>query len=96
MAVGRPKTELVLSAEEHAQVSALAASRSLPHAIVARQAGVVGGAGREQLRYRTASELEHADGGQVAPALCRAPCRRPARNCGPDVRAPTATSRWRD
>src|SRR6202030_220699 len=36
MAVGRPKTELVLSAEEHAQVSALAASRSLPHAIVAR------------------------------------------------------------
>jgi transposase len=36
MAVGRPKTELVLNAEEHAQVSALAASRSLPHAIVAR------------------------------------------------------------
>jgi putative transposase len=36
MAVGRPTTELVLSAEEHAQVSALAASRSLPHAIVAR------------------------------------------------------------
>ena len=36
MAVGRPKTELVFNAEEHAQVSALAASRSLPHAIVAR------------------------------------------------------------
>jgi transposase len=36
MAVGRPKRELVLNAEEHAQVSALAASRSLPHAIVAR------------------------------------------------------------
>src|SRR5260370_3230986 len=36
MAVGRPKTELVLNAEEHARVSALAASRSLPHAIVAR------------------------------------------------------------
>src|SRR6266851_4942311 len=36
MAVGRPKTELVLSAEEHAQVSALAAARSLPNAIVAR------------------------------------------------------------
>jgi hypothetical protein len=30
MAVGRPKAELVLSAEEHAQVSALAAARSLP------------------------------------------------------------------
>ena len=32
MAIGRPKTELVLSAEEHAQLSALAAS----HALVAR------------------------------------------------------------
>ena len=30
------KTELVLSAEEHAQLSALAASRALPHALVAR------------------------------------------------------------
>src|SRR5271167_1466087 len=36
MAIGRPKAELVLSAEEHAQVSALAASRALPHALVAR------------------------------------------------------------
>ena len=36
MALGRPKAELVLSAEEHAQVSALAASRALPHALVAR------------------------------------------------------------
>ncbi len=36
MAIGRPKTELVLSAEEHAQLSALAASRVLPHALVAR------------------------------------------------------------
>jgi hypothetical protein len=31
-----PRRELVLSAEEHAQVSALAASRALPHALVAR------------------------------------------------------------
>ena len=36
MTTGRPKTELVLSAEEHAQLSALAASRALPHALVAR------------------------------------------------------------
>jgi putative transposase len=36
MAVGRPKTELVLSAEEQMQLSALAASRALPHALVAR------------------------------------------------------------
>ncbi len=36
MAIGRPKTELVLSPEEHAQLSALAASRALPHALVAR------------------------------------------------------------
>src|SRR5215471_8000678 len=36
MAIGRPKAELVLSVEEQAQVSALAASRSLPHALVAR------------------------------------------------------------
>jgi len=36
MATGRPKAKLVLSAEEQAQVSALAASRSLPHAMVAR------------------------------------------------------------
>ena len=36
MAVGRPKAAVVLSAEEHAQLSALAVSRSLPHAMVAR------------------------------------------------------------
>src|SRR6516164_3519049 len=36
MAVGRPRAEVVLSAEEHAQLTALAASRSLPHALVAR------------------------------------------------------------
>ena len=36
MPIGRPKAELVLSAEEQAQLSALAASRSLPHALVAR------------------------------------------------------------
>ena len=36
MAIGRPKVGLVLSAEEQAQVSALAASRSLPHQMVAR------------------------------------------------------------
>src|SRR6516162_3589038 len=36
MAVGRPKAEVVLSAEEHAQLAALAVSRSLPHAMVAR------------------------------------------------------------
>src|SRR5487761_64930 len=36
MAIGRPKAELALSAEEQAQLSGLAASRSLPHALVAR------------------------------------------------------------
>ena len=36
MAIGRPKARLVLSAEEQAQLAALAASRSLPHALVAR------------------------------------------------------------
>jgi putative transposase len=36
MAIGRPKAELVLSADEQAQLSSLAASRSLPHALVAR------------------------------------------------------------
>jgi hypothetical protein len=36
MAIGRPKAELVVSAEEHAQVSELAATRALPHALVAR------------------------------------------------------------
>ena len=36
MAVGRPRAEVVLSAEEHAQLAALAVSRSLPHAMVAR------------------------------------------------------------
>ena len=34
-AIGRRKTELVLSPEEHAQLSALAVSRSLPHVMVA-------------------------------------------------------------
>ena len=36
MGIGRPKTELVLSEDERVQLSALAASRSLPHALVAR------------------------------------------------------------
>lgn len=36
MSIGRPKIELVLSEEEHAQLSSLARSRALPHAIVAR------------------------------------------------------------
>ncbi len=35
MTIGRPKAVVVLSAEERAQLSALAASRSLPHALVA-------------------------------------------------------------
>ena len=36
MQTGRPKAELVLSPQEQAQLSSLAASRSLPHALVAR------------------------------------------------------------
>ena len=36
MAIGRPKTELVLSEDERVQLSSLARSRSLPHALVAR------------------------------------------------------------
>jgi hypothetical protein len=33
MPIGRPRAELVLSAEEQAQLPAVAASRSLPHAM---------------------------------------------------------------
>jgi len=36
MAIGRLTAELVVSAEKHARLSARAASRSLPHAMVAR------------------------------------------------------------
>src|SRR3984885_14511945 len=36
MSIGRPKTALVLSEDERIQVSSLAKSRTLPHAIVAR------------------------------------------------------------
>ena len=36
MSIGRPKTELVLGEDERIQVSSLARSRTLPHAIVAR------------------------------------------------------------
>ena len=36
MRTGRPKAELVLSRQEEAQLSSLATSRSLPHALVAR------------------------------------------------------------
>jgi hypothetical protein len=39
MATSRSKAELVLCAEERTQLSALAASRSLPHAMVARARG---------------------------------------------------------
>ena len=36
MSIGRPKSELVFSDDERVQLSSLAGSRSLPHAIVAR------------------------------------------------------------
>jgi hypothetical protein len=36
MAIGRPKSELILSENERIQLCSLAGSRSLPHAIVAR------------------------------------------------------------
>ncbi|HTZ59514.1 MAG TPA: helix-turn-helix domain-containing protein, partial [Acidobacteriaceae bacterium] len=36
MAIGRPKNKLVLSDDERIQLSSLARSRTLPHAIVAR------------------------------------------------------------
>jgi putative transposase len=36
MSIGRPKTALVLSEDERIQVSSLAQSRTLPHAIIAR------------------------------------------------------------
>src|ERR1700683_2563734 len=36
MRTGRPKAELVLSAEEQAQLCSLAASRALPHELVSR------------------------------------------------------------
>ena len=36
MRTGRPKAELMLSPQEQAQLSSLATSRSLPHALVAR------------------------------------------------------------
>lgn len=36
MAIGRPKAKLALSAEEQAQLSSLAASRALAHALVER------------------------------------------------------------
>lgn len=41
MAIGRPKTELVVSEDERIQLSSLAGSRSLPHAIVARASVVL-------------------------------------------------------
>src|SRR5580698_7323198 len=36
MSIGRPKADLVLSEEEHVQLSGMARSRTLPHALVAR------------------------------------------------------------
>ena len=36
MAIGRPKAELVLNEAEHAQLSSMARSRSVPAALVAR------------------------------------------------------------
>lgn len=42
MAIGRPKTKLALSAEEQARLSSLAASRSLPQALVARYFALFG------------------------------------------------------
>jgi putative transposase len=45
MQTGRPKAELKLSRQEQAQLSSLAASRSLPHALVARAKLVLWAAG---------------------------------------------------
>ena len=62
MQTGRPKAELKLSAQEQAQLSRLqpAASRSLPHALVARAklTGTVGGGGRQQQHHRPAAFVE--------------------------------------
>jgi len=50
MAIGRPKAALVLSAEERAQLAALAASPALPHAMVARAKLVLWAAAGESNR----------------------------------------------
>jgi putative transposase len=41
MAIGRPKAELILSEDESVQLSSLARSRSLPHALVARAKAIL-------------------------------------------------------
>ncbi len=45
MLIGRPKTSLELSAEEEAELRSFSASRSLPHALVARAKLVLWSAG---------------------------------------------------
>jgi len=47
MRTGRPKAELVLSQDEHAQLSAMARSRSIPAALVTRARIVLGAANGE-------------------------------------------------
>ena len=93
MAVGRPKTS-AFNAEEHAQVSALAASRSLPHAIVAG-AKLVLWAAQGESNFAIAQRLgwtgrRWASGAGALSSTVSPAC---TMNCGPDVRAPTATSR---
>ncbi len=80
MAVGRPKAELVLSAEEHAQLSALGASRSPPHAMVARAKLVLWAAqGESNNAIAERMGWEPAHGRQMAPALRRTAYSRIAR-----------------
>ena len=70
MAIGRPKAALVLSAEGRTQLSALAASRSLPHAMVAWAKMVLWAASGES-NTAIAQRLgwSRAHGRQVARAL---------------------------
>ena len=74
MAVGRPKADVVLNAEERAQFSALASSRSLPHAMVARARLVLWAAeGKSNGAIAQRLGWKHADRRPMSPAL-----RRPA------------------
>ena len=95
MGVRRPKAELVLSAEEQAQLSSLAASRALPHALVARAQL---GCGRRRARATTRSPHgcdgacpRSANGASVSSSSGWSVC---TTNCAPGVPALTATNRW--
>ena len=73
MRTGRPKPAISLTADEQTQLRSLAASRTLPHALVARARLVLWSVEGQSNGQIAPSALDQRYRGQMAAAVCRVP-----------------------